>query len=193
MVYSGYLTHRASDCLGLPYWALPSAVNCCALLMGYKNGMAVENTIESNYTKERSAFLRRRFRFVYCPASVLLGCACMECPLKEKCVKCNPGNLLGIDHQTLTKDDQGNERFTFRPYKTSLDDHQRKALEVFCAYFKLRLEITDEVTYREGTFTVHITPTEDSLRFRKGGNVIGRPWYGNESLHYRYRKSMNGR
>lgn len=65
--------------------------------------MTGENTIESNYTKERFAFLRRRFRFVYCPASVLLGCACMECPLKEKCVKCNPGNLLGIDHQASAK------------------------------------------------------------------------------------------
>lgn len=154
--------------------------------------MTRENAIELNYKKERAAFLRRRFRFVYCPASVLLGCACMECPLKEKCVKCNPGNLLGIDHQTLTKDGQGNERYTFRPYKTSLDERRRKALEVFCAYFKLKLEITDEVTYGEGTYTVHITPTEDSLRFRKGGNVIDRPWYGNDSPHHRYRKALNG-
>ena len=49
----------------------------------------------SNYQKERAAFQRRHFKFTYCPASVLLGCACMKCPLKGECVKCNPGNLLG--------------------------------------------------------------------------------------------------
>ena len=65
-------------------------------------------------------------------------------------------------------------------------------LQNFCDYFKLKLEISDEVTYVEGTYTVYITPTEDSLRFRKGGNVIGWPWYGKDSPHYRYRKALNG-
>ena len=40
--------------------------------------------------------------------------------------------------------------------------------------------------------TVYITPTEDSLRFRKCGNVIGRPWYGKDSPHCRYRKALDG-
>ena len=148
--------------------------------------------IESNYQKEHIAFLRRGFKFPYCPASVLLGCACMECPLKGECVKCNPGNLLGVDHQTLTKDSEGNWRFTFRPYKASLYEERRRNLQNFCDYFKLKLEISDEVTYVEGTYTVYITPTEDSLRFRKGGNAMGRPWYGKDSTHYRYRKALNG-
>ena len=152
--------------------------------------MTDEDVIKSNYQKERTAFLRRRFRFGYCPASVLLGCACMECPLKGECVKCNPGSLLGIDHQTLTKDGEGNERFTFRPYKDTLSEQRRMALQSFCAYFKLKLEISDVVTYGEGTYTVYITPTEDSLRFRKGGNVTGRPWYGKDSPHYGYRHVM---
>ena len=148
--------------------------------------------IESNYQKEHVAFLRRGFKFPYCPASVLLGCACMECPLKGECVKCNPGSLLGVDHQTLTKDSEGNWRFTFRPSKASLYEERIRNLQNFCDYFKLKLEISDEVTYVEGTYTVYITPTEDSLRFRKGGNVIGRPWYGKDSPHYRYRKALNG-
>lgn len=147
--------------------------------------------IESNYQKEHKAFRQRRFRFRYCPASVLLGCACMGCPLKDKCVRCNPGSLLGIDHQTLTKDDEGNERFTFRPYKASLSERQIEALQDFCDYFKLKLEISDVVTYAEGTYTVYITPTEESLCFRKNPNVIGFPWYGKDSPHYRYRKVLN--
>ena len=146
--------------------------------------------IESNYQKEHVAFLRRGFKFPYCPASVLLGCACMECPLKGECVKCNPGSLLGVDHQTLTKDSEGNWRFTFRPSKASLYEERIRNLQNFCDYFKLKLEISDEVTYVDGTYTVYITPTEDSLRFRKGGNVTGRPWYGKDSPHYRYRNVM---
>ena len=146
--------------------------------------------IYSNYRKELAAFRRRGFKFPYCPASVLLGCACMECPLKNVCVRCNPGSLLGIDHQTLTNDEDGHERFTFRPYKASLGEERRKALTDFCAYFKLRLEITEEVTYVEGTYTIYITPTDESLCFRKRGNVLGRPWYGKDSPHYRYRDTM---
>ena len=158
----------------------------------HEDSMTDEDVINSNYQKEHVAFLRRGFKFPYCPASVLLGCACMECPLKGECVKCNPGNLLGVDHQTLTKDSEGNWRFTFRPYKASLYEERRRNLQNFCDYFKLKLEISDEVTYVEGTYTVYITPTEDSLRFRKGGNVMGRPWYGKDSPHYRYRKALNG-
>ena len=154
--------------------------------------MTDEDVIKSNYQMERTAFRRRGFKFPYCPASVLLGCACMECPLKGECVKCNPGSLLGVDHQTLTKDSEGNLRFTFRPSKASLYEERIRNLQNFCDYFKLRLEISDEVTYVEGTYTVYITPTEDSLRFRKGGNVMGRPWYGKDSPHYRYRKALNG-
>ena len=154
--------------------------------------MITNQDIESNYQKEHIAFLRRGFKFPYCPASVLLGCACMECPLKVECVKCNPGSLLGVDHQTLTKDSEGNLRFTFRPYKASLYEERRRNLQDFCDYFKLKLEISEEVTYVEGTYTVYITPTEDSLRFRKGGDVMERPWYGKDSPHYRYRKALNG-
>ena len=89
------------------------------------------------YKKERAAFQRRHFKFTYCPASVLLGCACMKCPLKGECVKCNPGSLLGVDHQTITEDSDGNSRFTFRPYKASLYEQRRKNLQRFCDYFKL--------------------------------------------------------
>lgn len=145
------------------------------------------------YRKERAAFQRRGFKFPFCPASVLLGSACMKCPLKSACVRCNPRSLLGIDHQTLTTDDEGHERFTFRPYKVSLGEEQRKTLTDFCAYFKLRLEITEKVTYGEGTYTVYIIPTEASLCFRKRGNVLGRPWYGKDSPHYRYRDTMRRR
>lgn len=152
--------------------------------------MTNEDVIKSNYQKERTAFLRRHFRFGYCPASVLLGCACMECPLKSECVRCNPGSLLGVDHQTLTNDEDGKERFTFRPYKSSLGVDRVKALRDFCAYFKLKLEITEEVTYGEGTCTVYITPTEESLRFRRRGNVLGKPWYGKDSPHRRHENSI---
>ena len=147
----------------------------------------------SNYQKERAAFQRRHFKFTYCPASVLLGCACMKCPLKGECVKCNPGSLLGVDHQTITEDSDGNSRFTFRPYKASLYEQRRKNLQRFCDYFKLRFEISDEVTYGEDTYTVYITPTDDSPRFRRGGRVLGQPWYGKDSPHYRYRNIMKRR
>ena len=149
--------------------------------------------IDFNYRRELAAFLRRGFKFPFCPASVLLGGACMDCPLKSDCVRCNPGNLLGIDHQTLTKDGEGNERFTFRPYRAAWGEGQRKALRDFCAYFKLKLEMSDEVTYGEGTCTVYITPTEQSLRFRKRGSVMGQPWYGKDSPHDRYRNKVRQR
>ena len=58
-----------------------------------------------------------------------------------------------------------------------------------------RITSTVEQEYHNGLTlapTVYITPTEDSLRFRKCGNVIGRPWYGKESPHCRYRKVLDG-
>ena len=152
--------------------------------------MPTEEIIELNYQKERVAFQRRHFKFAYCPASVLLGCACTGCPLKGACAKCNPGSLLGVDHQTITKDSEGNSRFTFRPYRASLGERQKENLHAFCGYFKLKLEISDEVTYEKNTYTVYITPTEDSLCFRKGGRVLGQPWYGKDSPHHRYRVKM---
>ena len=152
--------------------------------------MTDDRDIESNYQKERTAFLSKRYKFPYCPASVLLGCACTGCPIKGVCVGCNPCSLLGVDHQTITIDSEGNKRFTFRPYKASLFELRRENLRAFCDYFKLRLEISDEKTYPGDTFTVYITPTEESPRFRKGGRVLGQPWYGKDSPHYRCRNIM---
>lgn len=53
------------------------------------------------------------------------------------------------------------------------------------------MEVRDENTYCaevEGrVYAVIISPTEESLRFRKGGNVLGTPWYGKDSPSKRFR------
>ena len=52
------------------------------------------------------------------------------------------------------------------------------------------MKVRDENTYCaevEGlVYTVIISPTEESLRFRKGGNVLGTPWYGKDSPSKRF-------
>lgn len=155
--------------------------------------MTKNDPIYEQYEKELRTLDKYRLKF--CPVHILLGCACGGCPVKGSCVRCNPGSALGIDHQTVTKDEDGNRRFTFRPYKTGFGKEKRELLKEFCDYFKFKLEILDVNTYcaevGDDTLTVHITPTDESLRFRRGGDVLGTPWYGKDSPLRRYKRAVS--
>lgn len=146
--------------------------------------------IFETYKKEQRAI--NRFKVQFCPMHILLARACKECPAKDFCCGGNTGMWMGIDHQTLRKDGAKGARYVFRPYKNSFGKEKRANLEKYCDYFKLKLEIRDENTYRaeaEGrVYTVIISPTKESLRFRKGGEVIGTPWCGKDSPIERYRE-----
>ena len=149
-----------------------------------------KDIIHETYLKEQKAI--NRFKHDFCPMHVLLACACGDCPVKGNgCIGSNPGSALGIDHQTLRIDRANGNHYVFRPYKTSFGGEKRELLERFCEYFKLKMEVRDENTYCaevEGrVYTVIISSTEESLRFRKGGNVLGTPWYGKDSPSKRFR------
>lgn len=143
-----------------------------------------------SYKKEVAAFDRRGLKFSFCPANCLLGCACTGCPVMDKCVRCNPGSVFGIDHQTISTNTRGEKCFAFRPYRDAFYEERRALLKEYCDFFKLELEILDTVTYAEGTLTVYITPGPDSLQFRGGKNFARRPWYGKGSPYARYREAM---
>lgn len=144
-----------------------------------------EDPVLGQYNKELKATQKYKAALLCCPVHVLLACACGDCPAKSVCVGGNPGSHLGIDHQTVVKLPNGLKRYTFRPYKTRFDGPCRELLEKFCEHFKLKLEVLDVNTYSaeagDKTYTVHITPTDESLRFRRGGDVLGTPWYGKDS------------
>lgn len=148
------------------------------------------NGILFSYKEEEERFSKSRLKFKFCPQSCLLGLACTGCPAMDKCVRCNPGSVFGIDHQTISKNTRGEKCFAFRPYREAFYEERRALLKEYCDFFKLELEILDTVTYGEGTLTVYITPGPDSLQFRGGKNFARRPWYGKGSPYARYREAM---